>query len=105
MCDPRGGNKTSKVLSHAVELRGTGIFGLYSELSFSLSEAGGEHRWKEREGGNTAGRRQNMGALRAVKAEQLTSDSRREDSMKSKRASDEVRCTRNDSERMLVPNK
>lgn len=77
----------------------------YWELSFSLSEAGGEHRWTEREGGNTAGRRQNMGALRAVKAEQLTSDSRRGDSMKSKRASDEVRCTRNDSERMLVPNK
>lgn len=46
-----------------------------------------------------------MGELQAVKAEQLTSDSRRGDSMKSKRASDEVRCTRNDSERMLVPNK
>lgn len=27
----------------------------YLELSFSLSEAGGEHRWTEREGGNTAG--------------------------------------------------
>lgn len=29
---------------------------LYLELSFSLSEAGGEHRWTEREGGDTAGR-------------------------------------------------
>lgn len=28
---------------------------LYLELSFSLSEAGGEHRWREREGGDTAG--------------------------------------------------
>lgn len=94
--------KTSHVFSRKMEQE---FEQLDLELSFSLSEAGREHRWAEREGGDTEGRRQNMGALRAVKAEQLTSDSRQWDSMKSKRASDEVRCIRNDSERMLVANK